>query len=198
MGPALFTYGTEDQQAEFLPGMLSGETTWCIGMSEPDAGSDLAGLKTSAVRDGDVFVVNGQKIWTSFAADADYCYLICRTSSDGPPHKGVSELIVPMDLPGIEVRPITDMTTNRHFCEVYFDDVRVPAENLVGVEGNAFKQTMAQLEHERGGTIGSSPTSRCTTAPSRQPTRVTPGSVRRSPASRPGTGSAECSSTARR
>ena len=120
-------------------------------MSEPDAGSDLAGLKTSAVRDGDVFVVNGQKIWTSFAADADYCYLICRTSSDGPPHKGVSELIVPMDLPGIEVRPITDMTTNRHFCEVYFDDVRVPAENLVGVEGNAFKQTMAQLEHERGG-----------------------------------------------
>ena len=151
MVPALFTYGTEDQQAEFLPGMLSGETTWCIGMSEPDAGSDLAGLKTSAVRDGDVFVVNGQKIWTSFAADADYCYLICRTSSDGPPHKGVSELIVPMDLPGIEVRPITDMTTNRHFCEVYFDDVRVPAENLVGVEGNAFKQTMAQLEHERGG-----------------------------------------------
>jgi len=143
MGPALFTYGTEDQQAEFLPGMLSGETTWCIGMSEPDAGSDLAGLKTSAVRDGDVFVVNGQKIWTSFAADADYCYLICRTSSDGPPHKGVSELIVPMGLPGIEVRPITDMTTNRHFCEVYFDDVRVPAENLVGVEGNAFKQTMA-------------------------------------------------------
>lgn len=151
MGPALFTYGTEDQQAEFLPGMLSGETTWCIGMSEPDAGSDLAGLKTSAVRDGDVFVVNGQKIWTSFAADADYCYLICRTSSDGPTHKGVSELIVPMNLPGIEVRPITDMTTNRHFCEVYFDDVRVPAENLVGVEGNAFKQTMAQLEHERGG-----------------------------------------------
>ena len=110
MGPALFTYGTADQQAEFLPGMLSGETTWCIGMSEPNAGSDLAGLKTSAERDGDVFVVNGQKIWTSFAAMADYCYLICRTSSDGPPHKGVSELIVPMDLPGIEIRPIKDMT----------------------------------------------------------------------------------------
>ena len=151
MGPALFTYGTADQQAEFLPGMLSGETTWCIGMSEPNAGSDLAGLKTSAERDGDVFVVNGQKIWTSFAAMADYCYLICRTSSDGPPHKGVSELIVPMGLPGIEIRPIKDMTTNQHFCEVFFDDVRVPAENLVGVEGNAFKQTMAQLEHERGG-----------------------------------------------
>ncbi|MEM7141587.1 MAG: acyl-CoA dehydrogenase family protein [Actinomycetota bacterium] len=151
MGPGLISYGTDDQRAEFLPGMLSGETTWCIGMSEPDSGSDLASLKTSAVRDGDHWVVNGQKIWTSFAAVADYCYLIGRTSSDGPPHKGVSEIIVPMDLPGIEVRPITDMTTNAHFCEVYFTDVRVPIENLVGVEGDAFRQTMAQLEHERGG-----------------------------------------------
>lgn len=151
MGPSLINYGTPDQQAEFLPGMLSGETTWCIGMSEPDAGSDLAGLKTAAVRDGDDFIVNGQKIWTSFAATSDFIYLICRTTSDGPPHKGVSELIVPMTLPGIEVRPITDMTTNQHFCEVFFTDVRVPAENLVGVEGAAFKQTMTQLEHERGG-----------------------------------------------
>jgi len=151
MGPTLIAYGTADQQAEFLPKMLSGETTWCIGMSEPDAGSDLAGLKTSAVRDGDVFVVNGQKIWTSFGEVADYCYLICRTTSDGPPHKGISEIIVPMDTPGIEVRPIQDMTTNRHFCEVYFTDVRVPVENLVGVEGDAFKQTMVQLAHERGG-----------------------------------------------
>ena len=101
--------------------------------------------------DGDEWVINGQKIWTSFAAVADYCYLICRTSSDGPPHQGISEIIVPMDSPGIEVRPIKDMTTNRHFCEVFFTDVRVPHENLVGVEGNAFKQTMRQLEHERGG-----------------------------------------------
>ncbi|MEZ5165779.1 MAG: acyl-CoA dehydrogenase family protein [Acidimicrobiales bacterium] len=91
-----------DQQAEFLPGMLSGETTWCIGMSEPDAGSDLARLATSARRDGSHWVINGQKIWTSFAAVADYCYLICRTSTEGPPHRGVSEIIVPMDLPGIE------------------------------------------------------------------------------------------------
>lgn len=151
MGPALINYGTPDQQAEFLPGMLSGETTWCIGMSEPDSGSDLASLKTSAVRDGDVFVVNGQKIWTSFAATSDYIYLICRTTADGPPHKGVSEMIVPMDLPGIEVRPIKDMTTNQHFCEVFFTDVRVPVENLVGIEGAAFKQTMSQLEDERGG-----------------------------------------------
>jgi alkylation response protein AidB-like acyl-CoA dehydrogenase len=151
MGPTLITYGRPDQQAEFLPKILSGETTWCIGMSEPEAGSDLASLRTTAVRDGDDWVINGQKIWTSFAAVSDYCYLICRTSTEGPPHAGISEIIVPMDTPGIEVRPIKDMTTNRHFCEVFFTDVRVPQPNLVGTEGGAFKQTMRQLEHERGG-----------------------------------------------
>lgn len=151
MGPTLIAYGRSDQQEEFLPAILAGETTWCIGMSEPDAGSDLASLKTRAVRDGDEFVINGQKIWTSFGASADYCYLICRTSDDGPPHAGISEIIVPMNTPGIEVRPITDMTTNRHFSEVWFTDARVPARNLVGLEGGAFKQTMRQLEHERGG-----------------------------------------------
>ncbi|TPW12265.1 MAG: putative acyl-CoA dehydrogenase, partial [Acidimicrobiaceae bacterium] len=151
MGPTLIAYGRPDQQAEFLPKILSGETTWCIGMSEPDAGSDLASLKTSAVRDGDHWLINGQKIWTSFGEVADFCYLICRTSTDGPAHAGISEIIVAMDTPGIEVRPIKDMTTNRHFCEVFFTDVRVPIINLVGVEGAAFKQTMRQLEHERGG-----------------------------------------------
>ena len=151
MGPTLLAYGTDDQKRRFLPGILSGETGWCIGMSEPDAGSDLAGLGTRAVRDGDDYVVDGQKIWTSFGASADYCYLICRTSTDGPRHTGISELIVPMDLPGITVQPIEDMTTNRHFCEVWFDGVRVPAANLVGVEGESFRQTMRQLEHERGG-----------------------------------------------
>ncbi|MEO6125368.1 MAG: acyl-CoA dehydrogenase family protein [Ilumatobacteraceae bacterium] len=151
MGPTLIAYGRPDQQAAFLPQILSGDTTWCIGMSEPDAGSDLASLKTAAVRSGDDWVINGQKIWTSFGEVADYCYLICRTSTEGPPHAGISEIIVPMDTPGIEIRPIKDMTTNRHFCEVFFTDVRVPAVNLVGTEGAAFKQTMAQLEHERGG-----------------------------------------------
>jgi alkylation response protein AidB-like acyl-CoA dehydrogenase len=151
MGPSLIAYGRPDQQQEYLPGILSGATTWCIGMSEPNAGSDLASLVTSAVRVGDEYVINGQKIWTSFGAVADYVYLICRTSHDGPPHEGISEIVVPMDTPGIEVRPITDMTTNRHFCEVFFSDVRVPVTNLVGVEGAAFKQTMRQLEHERGG-----------------------------------------------
>ncbi len=151
MGPSLLTYGTADQQAAFLPGIVAGETTWCIGMSEPNAGSDLASLKTAAVCSGDSFVINGQKIWTSFAEVSDFCYLICRTSQEGPPHAGISEVIVPMDSAGIEIRPIKDMTTNRHFCEVFFTDVRVPVANLVGVEGGAFKQTMRQLEHERGG-----------------------------------------------
>ena len=150
-GPSLISYGTPDQQAEYLPDILSGTTSWSIGMSEPEAGSDLAALKTSAVRNGDVFVVSGQKIWTSGAALADYCYLICRTNSTGRPHEGVSELIVPMSLPGIEVRTIRDMVDNTHFCETFFTDVRVPIENLVGVEGEAFRQTMTQLEHERGG-----------------------------------------------
>lgn len=150
-GPSIFTYGTPDQQAEYLPDMLEGKTTWGIGMSEPDSGSDLASLKTSAVRDGDVYIVNGQKIWTSGGALADFVYLICRTDQTGRPHEGVSELIVPMDLPGIEVRTIRDMVNNTHFCEIFLTDVRVPVENLVGVEGGAFKQTMVQLEHERGG-----------------------------------------------
>ncbi|CAN5736895.1 acyl-CoA dehydrogenase family protein [soil metagenome] len=151
MGPSLIAYGREDQRAEFLPGILSGDTTWCIGMSEPNAGSDLAALKTTARDDGDDWVLNGQKIWTSFAALADYCYVICRTSTSGRPHEGISEIIVPMSTPGIDVRPITDMTTNRHFCEVFFEEARVPKANLVGTEGNAFRQTMRQLEHERGG-----------------------------------------------
>ena len=151
MGPALIAYGTKEQQDAFLPEMLAGNTTWCIGMSEPNAGSDLASLKTFAQRDGDEFVINGQKIWTSFGEHADYCYLICRTSNDGSPHAGISEIIVPMNTPGIEVRPIKDMTTNSHFCEVFYTNVRVPATNLVGALGGAFKQTMRQLEHERGG-----------------------------------------------
>jgi alkylation response protein AidB-like acyl-CoA dehydrogenase len=151
MGPALIAYGTKQQQDDFLPNMLAGKTTWCIGMSEPNAGSDLASLKTFAADDGDEWVINGQKIWTSFGEVADYCYLICRTSNDGPPHAGISEIIVPMNTPGIDVRPIQDMTTNRHFCEVFYTDVRVPKANLVGKQGGAFAQTMRQLEHERGG-----------------------------------------------
>ena len=150
-GPSIYSYGTPEQQEQYLPDMLAGSTTWGIGMSEPNSGSDLASLSTSAVRDGDTYVVNGQKIWTSGGALADYVYLICRTDASGKPHEGVSELIVPMDLQGIEVRTIRDMVDNTHFCEIFFTNVEVPVANLVGVEGGAFKQTMVQLEHERGG-----------------------------------------------
>jgi alkylation response protein AidB-like acyl-CoA dehydrogenase len=152
MGPSLIAYGTAEQQARHLPPMLAGESTWCIGMSEPDSGSDLASLSTRAVRHGDHWVIDGRKIWTSFAHQADHCYLICRTDSvPGRPHLGISEIVVPMDTPGVEVRPIRDLTGAEHFNEVWFDGVRVPVENLVGVEGAAFTQTMRQLEHERGG-----------------------------------------------
>ena len=151
MGPTLITYGTEAQRERFLPGILRGADTWCIGMSEPDSGSDLASLVTRADRDGDDYVINGQKIWTSFGETADYCYVICRTSSEPSRHLGISEIVVPLTTSGIEICPIRDATMNRHFCEIWFNDVRVPAANLVGVEGNAFSQTMRQLEHERGG-----------------------------------------------
>ncbi len=151
IGPVLLQYGTEAQQRRWIPDIIAGRSTWCIGMSEPDAGSDVANIATRAERDGDVWVVNGQKIWTSGAAHADWCYLICRTDPDAAPHKGLSELVVDMASSGIEVRPIKDASGNEHFCEVFFDDVRVPATNLIGEPNNSFAQTMKQLEHERGG-----------------------------------------------
>ena len=151
MGPSICNYGNAEQQKRFLPGILSGESTWCIGMSEPNSGSDLASLTTFAGRDGNDFLINGQKIWTSLAEISDYCYLIVRTASDGPPHRGLSEIVVPMGQKGIEVRTIVDSVNNQHFCEVFFTDVRVPVENLIGEENQAFAQTMSQLEHERGG-----------------------------------------------
>ncbi len=151
MGPSIIAHGTEEQKARFLPDMIAGTASWCIGMSEPDSGSDLASLRTRAVLDGDHFVVNGTKVWTSFAALADWCYLICRTDTGGKPHEGLSELIVDMHSPGVTVQPIKDMIHLEHFCEVVFEDVRVPRENLVGELNQAWRQTMRQLEHERGG-----------------------------------------------
>jgi alkylation response protein AidB-like acyl-CoA dehydrogenase len=151
MGPSLLAFGTEEQKARFLPVMARGEANWCIGMSEPDNGSDLAHLRTRARLDGDTYVVDGTKVWTSFGATADWMYLICRTDPDAPAHEGLSELIVDMTSPGITVSPITDMTGNRHFCEVTLENVRVPAANLVGTANGSWRQTMRQLEHERGG-----------------------------------------------
>jgi alkylation response protein AidB-like acyl-CoA dehydrogenase len=151
MGPTLLQFGTPEQQDEHLPRILDGTSAWSIGMSEPDAGSDVASIRTRAVRDGDHFVVTGQKIWNSGALSADWIYLICRTDPDAPAHQGMSELIVDMRSPGISITPIKDMTGNDHFCEVFFEDVRVPAENLVGELNGSFRQVMRQMEHERGG-----------------------------------------------
>lgn len=151
IGPMLLAFGTREQQERFLPEMRRGQSRWCIGMSEPDAGSDVAAITTKAVRCGNRFVVSGQKIWTSGAATANWCYLICRTDPDAPPHKGLSELIVPMDSPGITVKPIIDNSGEAHFNEIFLDEVSVPAEFLVGELGNSFAQTMSQLEYERGG-----------------------------------------------
>lgn len=151
MGPTLLQFGTPDQQRTHLPSILDGTSAWSIGMSEPDAGSDVASIRTRAERDGDDFVVNGQKIWNSGAATADWIYLIARTDPDAPKHAGLSELIVDMRSPGISVVPIMDMTGSDHFCEVFFEDVRVPADNLVGELNGSFRQVMRQMEHERGG-----------------------------------------------
>ncbi|MDZ7674067.1 MAG: acyl-CoA dehydrogenase family protein [Acidimicrobiales bacterium] len=151
MGPTLLQYGTDSQRERFLPDIIAGTSMWCIGMSEPDAGSDVASLRTTAVRDGDDWIVDGQKIWNSGGALADWCYLVARTDPDAPKHKGLSEFIVDMNSPGITVEPIRDMTDDEHFCEIYFDDVRVPGDHLVGELNASFGQLMRQMEHERGG-----------------------------------------------
>lgn len=151
IGPTLLQFGTSEQRARWLPEIVAGTSAWCIGMSEPDAGSDVASLRTTARRRGDVWVVDGQKVWTSGAATADWCYLVARTDPDAPVHEGLSELVVDMRSPGIEVRPIVDITGSEHFCEVRFDGVEVPAEHLVGTENGSFRQLMRQMEHERGG-----------------------------------------------
>jgi len=151
IGPTLLQYGTPEQRRRFLPDIVAGTSAWSIGMSEPDAGSDVSAIRTRAVRDGDDWVVDGAKIWTSGAAEADWCYLVARTDPDAPPHAGLSEFVVDLHDPGVTINPITDMTGNRHFCEVIYEGVRVPAAHLVGEENGSFRQIMRQMEHERGG-----------------------------------------------
>ena len=131
IAPAIMQYGTEEQTARFLTPMLRGDEIWCQGMSEPDAGSDLASLRTSAVLDGDVFVVNGQKTWNSLGRFADWCQLYVRTDPEAPRHKGISCLLVDMTLPGIEVRPVRTMSGDLTFSDLFFDDVRVPVTALL-------------------------------------------------------------------
>ena len=148
-GPTLLFAGTPEQHSRYLFPLLSGEEFWCQLFSEPGAGSDLANLGTRAVRDGDEFVVNGQKIWTSGAQYAKYGILIARTDPDLPKHKGVSYFVCPMDLPGIEIRPITEMTGGHTFNEVFFTDVRIPAENLVGDLNDGWRLAKVTLGNER-------------------------------------------------
>jgi alkylation response protein AidB-like acyl-CoA dehydrogenase len=150
VAPSLLEFGT-DAQKELAPSALRGDTVWCIGMSEPGAGSDLASLSTRAVLDGDQFVVNGQKVWTSYAMWAQKCFLYVRTDSAAPKHKGISVLILDMDTPGIDVRPLRHLTGNVDFAEVFFTDVIVPRENLIGAMNDGWRITMGSLAHERGG-----------------------------------------------
>ena len=148
-GPTLLHAGTQAQKDRYLFPIISGEEIWCQLFSEPGAGSDLANLGTRAVRDGDVYVVNGQKIWTTMAHFSKFGILIARSNPDAPKHKGVSYFICPMDLPGITVRPIVDMTSVHSFNEVFFDDVRIPAENLVGDENEGWGLAKVTLGNER-------------------------------------------------
>src|SRR6266480_4824169 len=149
-GPTIMTEGSEEQKNRYLPPILRGDEVWCQGFSEPGAGSDLAALRTTAVRDGDDYVVNGQKIWCSFAHIADYGELLVRTDPDAPKHRGISWLILPMDTPGIDVRPIDTVLGSSEFCEVFLDDVRVPVANRVGAENDGWRITQVTFAFERG------------------------------------------------
>lgn len=150
VGPTILQWGTEEQKKEFIPGILQGKIAWCQGFSEPNSGSDLASLKTTAVLDGDEWVINGQKVWTTQAQHADYVFLLTRTDPDAPQHAGISYLLVPMHQPGVEVRPITQVDGSAEFNEVFFDNVRCPKGNVVGGVNNGWKVAMTTLGFERG------------------------------------------------
>jgi len=153
-GPTIIAHGTEEQKQEHLSRILSGETVWCQGFSEPGSGSDLASLQTRAVRDGDDYVLNGQKIWTSGAHMANWMFALVRTDPDAPKHRGISYLLFPMDSPGVSVRPLVQMTGEANFNEVFFEDVRVPVRNRIGEENRGWYVGVTTLDFERSG-IGS-------------------------------------------
>ena len=153
-GPTLITIGTEEQQAEHLPPILSGEAVWCQGYSEPGSGSDLASLQTRAVKDGDDWVVNGQKIWTSGAHRADWMIMLARTDPDAPKHKGITYFMLDMHSPGVEVRPLVNMTNTHEFNEVFFEDVRIPSRHILGEVDRGWYGAVTTLDFERS-SIGS-------------------------------------------
>jgi hypothetical protein len=151
IAPAIMHYGTDEQKRELLPRMVRADDIWCQGMSEPEAGSDLASLRTRAVADGDHYVVNGQKIWTSLGHRADWSQLYVRTDPEAPKHKGISCLIVDMKSPGIDVRPLVTINGATDFAEVFFNDVRVPADAMLGPLNAGWQVATTTLSHERAG-----------------------------------------------
>ena len=151
MGPSMLAHGTEAQKERYLPEILAGDATYCIGMSEPQAGSDLAGVRTRGVRDGSGWRITGHKIWTSLAHHSDYIYLLVRTDPASDRHDGLSEFIVPLRSDGVSITPINDMSGAHHFNEVFFDEVFVDGDALIGTEGNGWRQITGQLGYERAG-----------------------------------------------
>ena len=151
VGPTLIAHGTEAQTKRYLPKILRAEEIWCELYSEPSAGSDLASLQTRAIREGDEYVVNGQKIWTSGGMNSDLGILLARTDPAAPKHEGISYFIIDMHTPGVEVRPLRQITGNEEFCQVFFTNVRLPAENLIGQEGQGWTEAQTTLGFERGG-----------------------------------------------